>query len=270
MKLSSWFTLLMAAASCSQPTVADSPSCPSPDGLPERAFSLPDPAADLAWTPVRADLPPGTGYVGPVDAADAPAHLQVGFSDAAWFNQVVLPLYDEPEGEPVAWLACGWLIEVDAQQPADPALFYPGYAGLGFIVEAEQEDWLRLRYVDDSRAWVARAHLGGSNLAYVSWRDRYRAMAAEQPASNWGYLSFVSPEPQPLYSDPDAAQPVVTLAPDHSLLPIEIRDDWMQVQAFEPGNFCIDDWQGATQTGWIRWHDPAQGGNQLREPYKGC
>ena len=286
MKMQSWFSLPLVAllVGCSQPPgrsqpasspkTADSPSCPSPSGLPQRPFALPDPATDPDWTPVRPDLPPGTGYVGPVESADAPPHLRVSFGDAAWFNQVVLPLYDAPGGEPVAWLACGWLMQAEEQSAVAPALFYPGYIGFGFIVKATQGDWLELRYANDATAWVAQAHLAGANLAYISWGDRYRAMDAERPpglpSSDWGYLSFISPQPQPLYAAPDSDRPVATLDPDHALLPLEIRDDWMQVRVFQPGNFCVDDWQGETQTGWIRWHDSQQGGNQLREPYKGC
>jgi len=251
------------------------------DSFPDLPFELPTPPAEVQWTEANFEKL-GTGYIGPVETAanpDTPNYLLVGFANADWVKRVVLPLYDEPNGNIDSWMACGWLMlgaQAEKSEMALP-LFYPGYSGFGMLVLAEDGDWLQLH----DGIWVLRSHLQSSTvpLAYQSWQDRYQAFmiehanyAADDPTADWGYLFPKDPNTTlTLYSTPDAqAEPLKNLAATSSLLPLEIQGDWMRVRSYTPNNFCIDNWQGETREGWVRWMDADKGGNQLGEPYKGC
>ena len=248
--------------------------------LPDLPAALPTPPAEVPWTEASGD-PLGTGYIGPVETAvnpDTPDYLLVGFANADWLKRVVLPLYDAPNGQVTSWMACGWWLEPEAEPTAmQPSLFYPGYSGFGLLVLAEEGDWLQFQ----EGGWVLRSHLQASPvpLAYMSWAKRYEGFmvehatyAADDPAADWGYLFPNGPDTSlTLYPSPDLnAEPLTELAASASLLPLEMRGAWMHVRTYTPNNFCVEDWQGETQTGWIRWMNQDQGGNQLAEPYKGC
>ncbi|MEO1741825.1 MAG: hypothetical protein AAFR99_08465 [Cyanobacteria bacterium J06629_9] len=252
--------------------------------LPDMPFELPTPPAEVSWREAdRENL--GVGYIGPVETAptpDTPDYLLVGFANADWLKRVILPIYPAPDAEANDWMACGWLM-LDAQSDApektemEPPLFYPGYSGFGWIVQAEQGDWLQL----DEGMWVLRSHLQTSTLplGYIRWADRYQAMMAEHatyapddPAADWGYLFLKTPgTTAQLRPSPDSqADSIAQIDDSASMLPLELQGDWMRVRVYTPGNFCIEDWQGEVKEGWIRWMDPTQGGNQMGEPYKGC
>ncbi|MEO0541634.1 MAG: hypothetical protein AAFZ80_12335 [Cyanobacteria bacterium P01_A01_bin.105] len=249
--------------------------------FPDLAFELPTPPAEVGWTEASTDNL-GVGYIGPVEAAvnaDTPDYLLVGFANADWVKRVILPLYDQPDGTLDSWLACGWLMlgETAEQTELSLPLFFPGYSGFGMLVLAEEGDWLQLH----DGVWVLRSHLTSSTvpLAYQSWSKRYQAMlaehatyAADDPSADWGYLSAKTPETSlTLYRSPDGQSQVMgELSPATSMLPLEMQGDWMRVRAYTPSNFCIQDWQGETQEGWVRWMDSEKGGNQVAEPYKGC
>lgn len=251
------------------------------EAFPELPFDLPTPPAEVNWLEAGSDNL-GTGYIGPVETAanpDTPDYLLVGFANADWIKRVVLPLYDAPNGEVESWMACGWLmLGPEAEQAAmEIPLFYPGYSGFGMLVLAEEGDWLQLH----DGVWVLRSHLQASTvpLAYMSWSARYQAImaehdnyAADDPAADWGYFSAKTPNtPLALYPAPNAAAaPLAELPPTTSMLPLEMQGDWLRVRTYTPNNFCIEDWQGETREGWVRWMDPNQGGNQIAEPYKGC
>ena len=255
----------------SQP-VSDFPSFP---------VDLPIPPAEVSWTEASSDRL-GTGYIGPVETAvtpDTPDYLLVGFANADWVKRVILPLYDQPDGDVQRWMACGWLLEAASAEKGALSLplFYPGYSGFGMLVLDEAGEWLQL----DNGLWVLRSHLQASTvpLAYMSWSQRYQGFMAEQvnynaddPAADWGYLSPKDADTTlALYpSAATQADAIATFSADTSFLPLAIQGSWMRVRAYTPSNFCDTDWQGETQDGWIRWLDPERGGNQLAEPYKGC
>lgn len=257
------------------------------DDLPAITFPLPQPPKNIPWTRTTQNET-GIGYLGPVQRSmtpETPDYLLVGYANEDWIKQIILPLYNAPEGDVDGWLACGWLMTGNPMEQTvlEPALFYPGYTGFGFIVLAEQAEWLQIRYGGsaDNTAWVLRSQLqaGLVPLGYISWQDRYQAMITEhnewiteeRADAAWGYLNFNNAESAPLYASPDSeAEHISPIEPNHSFLPLAIQGDWMRVRVYQPASFCNLEWQGTVEEGWIRWMDAQQGGNQISEPYKGC
>ena len=116
---------------------------------------------------------------------------------------------------------------------------------------------------------------GKTPLGFVRWRDRYQGMMKENAryGDGSGYLFFRNLEaPHALRETPsEQSKRIAWIGSDHAIFPLEIRENWMHVQVYQPSNFCQTDWQGKVkaQEGWIRWLDQQQG-NCLSEPYKGC
>ena len=218
----------------------------------------------------------GIGYLGPINpdfnpTISLPRWRQVGMYD--WLHNLVLPLYDQPDGKPQGWIACGWLLSIDGAELTQHSLqaytLQTGYETYSFLVLDHVNGWLKIRYstagpIGGGAAWVPedQLDLGPVDLTYVPWEERFRPTAqdlARFPGD--GYYFFRHPQqPHGLRTAPAAtASEILSIRGDHGLHILAIQGDWMQVRVFQPSNFCNPEWQGQLHEGWVRWKNETQG-----------
>ncbi|MEO1070321.1 MAG: hypothetical protein AAFW95_14610, partial [Cyanobacteria bacterium J06638_6] len=184
-----------------------------------------------------------------------------------------LPLYDQPDGEPEGWIACGWLITDDltgaTQHDLNAYVLQTGYETHSFVVLDQREGWLKIRYSTDGpinagTAWVPEDYLGLGeiDLRYLPWEEQFRPSArdlARYPGS--GYHFFRHPQAaHALRTMPSAtSQEVLSIQGNHGLHILEIEGDWMRVRVLQPTNYCNFNWRGQIDEGWVQWKNDTQG-----------
>jgi hypothetical protein len=248
-----------AARTMSQENVGD------PCG--ERAAPIPPPPASV---PLPA--PPPASYE-PLRGLDSSFDLGIGHLHAAspaassateadWFRFVELPVYHEPGGEPLGWLADGWWIP--ASDPVRPialttgAMVETGYEVASWIVYESREGWVRFRFATEV-GWASLCHLSASDppVAFESWEERFAGEGA-------GPLFFRTRERHALRRGPGTEFPRAFWLPGYQateLRPLEIRGDWMRIRAYSPPLYCAEPppTRGIAEEGWVRWRDQVRG-----------
>ena len=148
-----------------------------------------------------------------------------------WLHNLVLPLYDQPDGKPQGWIACGWLLSIDGAELTQHSLqaytLQTGYETYSFLVLDHVNGWLKIRYstagpIGGGAAWVPedQLDLGPVDLTYIPWEERFRPTAqdlARFPGD--GYYFFRHPQqPHGLRTAPAAtASEILSIRGDHGL-----------------------------------------------------
>jgi hypothetical protein len=203
-------------------------------------------------------------YVGNHDRAPlGVGHLQVehtsdggGYYD--WPNKIMVPIWDKPHGDQVAWVRSGLVIPTDGT-PAYPlngaGMVETDYEQLTFIVIEERDGWIKLRYNsgDEGVGWTHRCHLnlGEVALNYQSWQTLLKEKG------DW--LHFRSEVAHILREKPSTESPQVTkIGLNHKLELIQLQGDWMQVKVIQPDLSCsgsTQPFEGTVHKGWVKWRD---------------
>jgi hypothetical protein len=208
-----------------------------------------------------------------------------------WLRRVELPLSLAPGEEPTAWLVDGWIVAAgETPTPLSTrGLLETGYEELSFVVlDARSDGWLRIRYSDGDGSrededlandgagtgWTPTCALGeGAAPENALPVGATREVSARLDVTEWGDwflnefasgaispLFFRGAESGALLSGPsDDAPPMVAIAADYILEPLEVRGEWMRVAVKEPSDYCEFDLVVAQREGWIRWYAPGPG-----------
>lgn len=186
-----------------------------------------------------------------------------------WQDQIRLPLFAQPGGEPFAWIMDGWLIE-DGATVGTPygasGMVETGYEISAFVVFGRRADgWVRFRYRPgsdiDGSAWTHECFFDaveGVTLAVELWQDR-----------------FLSDEISPLYfraevrhslragpsTDTERILWIPAEQSAYTVEPIEVQDEWMRAKVTIPSTYCYGpDAPPSTETeGWVKWRDDEVG-----------
>ena len=192
-------------------------------------------------------------------------HLKVEYTDHGyydWPSKIILPLWNEPDGEFLAWIRSGLVL------PADGAEVFPlsgagvvetDYEQSTIIITEVQSDWLRLRYKTgaDGIAWAHRCYLdlGQIDLTYQSWQELL--------TEHGDWLSFRADVSHVLRAEPNIdSEKVTMIGLDHKLTLLKIEGDWMEVEVTQPDWTCTGPDQpfiGTTHQGWVKWRDDEVG-----------
>jgi hypothetical protein len=209
----------------------------------------------------------GVGHVRPVDSGYV----------WEWYSRVRLPLFAEPGGAPVAWIADGWLIDSPTSQArpfGTAGMIETEYETPSFIVAEQRDDgWIRLRYAadgaDGGHAWVHQCllNMGPDTLVFESWADRLMDDEISP-------LFFHQEVRHSLRAGPtvDAERvlwiPATTGA--YGVQPLEIQGEWMRVAVTIPSTYCVepDEVDSVRYEGWVKWRD--DGGPWLWYYTRGC
>lgn len=214
------------------------------------------------------------------------AHLGVGRLAVVqgpyytWYDEVVLPLYDRPDGLLVGWINRG-VVEGPAREHRAPL------SGAGAVeTEYEQQTlivyermpsgWLRIRArpprTDSDRLdgtfWTHECllSLGDAELRFEPWE----AMLTRHPD---GWAFFRTGVPHVLREGPgkDHAR-IGVIGLDHELFIQEIAGHWARVGAREPAWTCAgspESFPGTVREGWVRWWGEDRG-PWVWFPTRGC
>ncbi|MEL6814300.1 MAG: hypothetical protein AAFP03_05730 [Cyanobacteria bacterium J06598_3] len=190
----------------------------------------------------------GIGHLRPSDIA------ALGDDNVDWLKSTILPLYASPGGEHWGWIYEGWLIPKGHTYLAigrDAGFtMVRAYDNLHTfpVLESREDGWFRVQYTENGSAWAhtSQLNLGDTALTVEPWEDR---LAAEESVQ---FLD--SSKAQPLRSQPEAANNMLSLIPADSLIePTVFQGDWMLVRVTRPIADC-EPLTGATVTeGWMRW-----------------
>ncbi len=244
-----------------------------PDELAEelchpRGAPIPPAPEPPSEAPPAAEYEPLRGFDPTVDLGIG--HLQAALApespaDIDWLRRVELPVYVEPGGVPMGWIADGWWL-AHGYAPAEPlatgSMVETGYEVASWIVEeAREAGWVRFRFAPgpDGSGWASTCHLSASDppIVYESWEARFAQESA-------GPLFFRTRERHALRAGPGTGYRRSFWLPGYEateLHPLEIRGDWMRVRATSPPLYCADPppTRGIAEEGWIRWRDDGQG-----------
>lgn len=190
----------------------------------------------------------GIGHLRPTNIA------ALGNDNVDWLKSTILPLYASPGGEHWGWIYEGWLIPKGHTYLAigrDAGFtMVRSYENLHTfpVLETRPDGWFRVQYTENGSAWAhtSQLNLGETALTVEPWEDR---LAAEESVQ---FLD--SSKAQPLRSQPEAANNMLSLIPADSLIePTVFQGDWMLVRVTRPIANC-EPLTGATVTeGWMRW-----------------
>ena len=237
---------------------------PKNSNLPEFPQNLPAPQSPK-WTQGSDYQNWGIGYLSM--KSYSPGHL--------WLTNLILPLYNSPEGEFREWIACGWLVSDQIYPFTLGGLLQTDYEVLSFVVIEEDnkhKGWFRIHYhpptkEHDGTAWIHRSHLNltSQQLAITLWKDRF--LPTEEEISllengNWGGYYFRNQNiPHALRQSASPDGKLITwIGADHTLQPIKIEGDWMYVWVSQPSHYCFSEPEKSTiHKGWVRWTSPQQG-----------
>jgi hypothetical protein len=239
-------------------------------------------ADECATAPTFPAVPPAVTELAPEPSYETARHI-AGYDRALlgvghlqpegpdhyddWHQHVSIPLYRGSPREHVGWIHGGW-VEIGSSRKA---FTYAGTTETDYerasliILEADEDDWILLRYdqprdTDEGTAWTHRCalSLGTMSLSVQLWSDVYSSEGA--PA-----LHFRTRVRHSLRAEPSvASERVAWIGENAEVESLEIRGEWMRVNAYDPGKFywgCTagSPWAGAEYTGWIRWWDEAKG-----------
>jgi hypothetical protein len=263
----------------------------------------------LDWPPaiappsaIRPELDSGV-YWPSLHAHDTPVslgvgHLRVTSDHYDWLREVSIPLFERPDASdaPLAWIRQGWL-DGSASDGQRRRISYRGAIeteyerATAIVLELRADGWFRFRYdlppealaadaevagpenwlpTDDGTAWTHECYLGlgEAELSVQLWRDLF--FGPDAPP-----LSFVDRTPHALREDPAMqATRLAWVEKDDEVEALEIRDEWMRVRVSKPGKFLtlctsLEEWDGETLEGWVKWWDP-EDGPWLWYPTRGC
>ncbi len=196
-----------------------------------------------------------------------------------WSPGAIIPLYDGTDGQQVGWINRGWIQRGSSRRP----LTFAGMVETEYeratllVLEQRPDGWFRFRYdmptdTGDGTAWShpCLLGLGDTKFTVELWKDLFLTFSEEESP-----LSYRSRVRHALRAGPSAdSESIAWIGADDEVEAIEIQGEWMRVTVFQPGKFltmCIgdQDWNGSSQTGWIRWWDPEKG-PWLWYPTRGC
>lgn len=177
----------------------------------------------------------------------------------SWLENVILPLYVSPGGDHWGWIYQGWLVPEGqtylaigrdagfAMVKSDENLYtFP-------VLDIRDDGWFQVQYTTGGSAWAhtSQLALGETAMVLEDWEETL----LEQ--SSVYFLN--SSEAQPLRSQPEAANNMLSLVSADSLIePLDFAGDWMRVRVTRPTANCSP-LTGATVTeGWMRWRSEAR------------
>lgn len=179
-----------------------------------------------------------------------------------WPRKIVLPVWEDPGGELLAWVRSGQVIPADGSPPyplSGAGMVETDYEQLTFIVSEEKDGWLQLRFKagDDGVGWTHRCRLdrGEIALSYQSWQELLREKGE--------WLHFRAEVPHALREGPTTKSRHITwIGLDHKLKLLQIEGNWMRVEVTQPDWTCTGPDQpftGTTHEGWVKWRDDTVG-----------
>ena len=194
-----------------------------------------------------------------------------------WHARVRLPLFAEPGGAPVSWIADGWLVDLSSSQArplGTPGMIETGYETPSFIVTEQRDDgWMRMRYAadgpDGGLAWIHQCLLtiGPDTLVFESWADRLMSDRISPLFFHQEVRHSLRVSPA---MDAERVLWIPAAAAAYEIQPLEVEGEWMRVAVTIPSTYCVgpDAVESARFEGWVKWRD--EGGVWLWYYTRGC